>query len=336
MSDIASPGCDKRCYGATRCAVGWPDGSCGGAPQGERSPPPLTATSWEFARDPLAMLSLMAGRKLGNMVDRNMLGLPRMSQRQARLFVCACYRVIWERESHVTRYAVELAENHADEPSKYVLPPREDIVCLRDAFAAARRMLEWARDVASDPSHNHNPENVALSARFADMLREILGNPFQPPLFGTRPCPLCHGKGGWANQQGRWLIDLHCGGTGELPVPWQHPARVLAAALTSIDAWDRMGGEEVADQILALYRHNDLLVPRLAQTIYDESDWTLLPMLADALEEAGCANRAMMAHCRQQRCSCSFAHPPHDTCDGVGGPLHVKGCWVLDTILGRS
>lgn len=59
------------------------------------------------------------------------------------------------------------------------------------------------------------------------------------------------------------------------------------------------------------------LVPKLAQAIYDGGRFGDLPILADALEEAGCNNAAILDHCRQ----------PGD---------HVRGCWVLDLVLAKS
>jgi hypothetical protein len=55
----------------------------------------------------------------------------------------------------------------------------------------------------------------------------------------------------------------------------------------------------------------------IAQTIYDERCFTDLPILADALEEAGCTHAAILAHCRE----------PGE---------HVRGCWVLDLLLGKT
>jgi hypothetical protein len=65
-----------------------------------------------------------------------------------------------------------------------------------------------------------------------------------------------------------------------------------------------------------LTRHGGLLVS-MAQKMYESCDFTDLPILADALEEAGCANTDMLAHCRQ----------PGD---------HVRGCWVVDLLLGKG
>ncbi len=55
----------------------------------------------------------------------------------------------------------------------------------------------------------------------------------------------------------------------------------------------------------------------VAQAIYDERRFGDLPVLADALEEAGCTEAKILAHCR-------------------GPGPHARGCWVLDLILGKS
>jgi hypothetical protein len=58
-------------------------------------------------------------------------------------------------------------------------------------------------------------------------------------------------------------------------------------------------------------------VRKLAEVIYEERAFDRLPVLADALEEAGCTDLAMLAHCRQ----------PGD---------HARGCWVLDLVLAKE
>jgi hypothetical protein len=60
---------------------------------------------------------------------------------------------------------------------------------------------------------------------------------------------------------------------------------------------------------------NDGTVARLARSIYEERAFEQMPILGDALEEAGCADGAVLEHCR-----------------AAGG--HVRGCWVLDRVLG--
>ncbi len=58
-------------------------------------------------------------------------------------------------------------------------------------------------------------------------------------------------------------------------------------------------------------------VPRLAAAIRDRADLAALPVLADALEEAGCADETILGHLRSP------------------GP-HLCGCWCLDLTLGES
>jgi hypothetical protein len=58
-------------------------------------------------------------------------------------------------------------------------------------------------------------------------------------------------------------------------------------------------------------------VPKLAATIYDEHAFERLPILADALEDAGCDNDDLLTHLRSP------------------GP-HFRGCWALDLILGKE
>jgi hypothetical protein len=57
-------------------------------------------------------------------------------------------------------------------------------------------------------------------------------------------------------------------------------------------------------------------VQALARVIYDEQRFTDMPVLGDALGEAG-AELGLVAHCREP------------------GHLHVRGCYVLDLLLGK-
>jgi hypothetical protein len=58
-------------------------------------------------------------------------------------------------------------------------------------------------------------------------------------------------------------------------------------------------------------------VTGLAQVIYDEKAFERLPILADALEDSGCDHAEILAHCRS-------------------GGEHVRGCWVVDLVLGKE
>jgi hypothetical protein len=55
----------------------------------------------------------------------------------------------------------------------------------------------------------------------------------------------------------------------------------------------------------------------LAEGIYAGRAFDRLPILADALQDAGCADEDVLNHCR-------------------GGGVHVRGCWVIDLLLGKG
>jgi hypothetical protein len=61
----------------------------------------------------------------------------------------------------------------------------------------------------------------------------------------------------------------------------------------------------------------DGTVVKLARSIYEDRAFERMPILGDALEEAGCTDEAILSHCRQ-------------------AGEHVLGCWVVDAVLGRS
>jgi len=55
----------------------------------------------------------------------------------------------------------------------------------------------------------------------------------------------------------------------------------------------------------------------LARVMYESRDFTGMPILADSLQDAGCDNDDVLNHCRGE------------------GP-HVRGCWVVDLVLGKA
>jgi hypothetical protein len=67
----------------------------------------------------------------------------------------------------------------------------------------------------------------------------------------------------------------------------------------------------------AWLRWHNRTIPKLAKKIHDSRDFAAMPILADALEEAGCTNADILDHCR-------------------GPGPHVRGCFVVDLILGKE
>lgn len=56
----------------------------------------------------------------------------------------------------------------------------------------------------------------------------------------------------------------------------------------------------------------------LAKQMYESREFSAMPILADALQDAGCDNDDILNHCR-------------DT-----NQVHVRGCWVVDLVLSKQ
>jgi hypothetical protein len=56
----------------------------------------------------------------------------------------------------------------------------------------------------------------------------------------------------------------------------------------------------------------------LAKQMYKSNDFSAMPILADALQDAGCGNDEVLSHCRDTK------------------QPHVRGCWVVDGVLGKG
>src|SRR5262249_43021707 len=55
----------------------------------------------------------------------------------------------------------------------------------------------------------------------------------------------------------------------------------------------------------------------LARQMYEAQVFGNMPVLADALQDAGCDNADVLGHCRDPQLT------------------HVRGCWVVDLVLGK-
>ena len=56
----------------------------------------------------------------------------------------------------------------------------------------------------------------------------------------------------------------------------------------------------------------------VARQMYDSREFSLMPILADALQDAGCECPEVLDHCRDPK------------------GIHARGCWVADHVLGLA
>lgn len=107
-----------------------------------------------------------------------------------------------------------------------------------------------------------------------------------------------------------------------------HAATTTARLITGTSDDNRISRREQADLIRDIFGNpfrpvatdpgwltSD--VRALARGIYAEKAFDRMPILADALQDAGCANEEVLSHCR------------------AADQVHVRGCWVVDFLLGK-
>lgn len=146
---------------------------------------------------------------------------------------------------------------------------------------------------------------------YAPLLRDIFGNPFRPKL-----CPVCNGGGGWPYKPGIFNVCSNCDGHGQVPDLITIDPRWLTSDVVGI-----------------------------AHAIYEENAWERMPILADALMDAGCENAEMMDHCRNEvhyyddggisywynSVAPQVTHLTPDRAKQA--TIHIRGCWVVDALL---
>jgi len=215
-----------------------------------------------------------------------------VSERKLRLFACACVRRGWHLPiDGRCRRAVDVAERYADG-----LSGRGELaVAQHQAGAAIAFACPLQRPAVCREYY------VALAAREAvcDTAHSAAKN--ASATFASAADGYCIGRAASMLER-RYQACLLRELVGA--VPFRAPA-MPASVLT----WD--GG----------------IVRTLAQCIYDDRAFDLLPVLADALEDAGCTDQDILSHCRACWLSGRGEQP---------NALHVRGCWAVDFLLGMQ
>ncbi len=231
------------------------------------------------------------------------------SARKQRLFACACARRTAELfPSDRCGAAVEVAERYADGRASEA--ERADAVWwVNELATAARRRLDLA-DVASQ--RDRSAATASALALAQAVYSAVLGaaSGFQlvshmPLGFSAVAAAGCHAASAayraGANDRG---------------------AKAIEDATARGERWAQAGllRDLFADQFRPVVPHpawftSDVMA--VAGAIYDGRAFDQMPILADALQDAGCDSDDVLNHCRGE------------------GP-HVRGCWVVDLVLGKA
>ena len=244
----------------------------------------MTEAEWLAATDPTPMLEYVLGTA---------------SDRKLRLFAVACCRRLWHLVIDPrSRQAVEVAERFTD--------------CL-----ATDEERQLAYSVAGEAVCDPTP---GLS-------------PYTMPSTDSE-------RAGMAVECARSVVGYATRVTAAAVIPFGSMLRRLAeaAAYAAFDVSDPAftasdmaeDGARIGQAVLLRDIFGNPFRPieadpkwltsavvGLARAIYDGRAFDLMPILADALEEAGCDNPDVLNHWRQ----------PSE---------HVRGCWVVDLLLGKE
>jgi hypothetical protein len=265
----------------------------------------MTEQEWLSSSDPVTMLQFLRGQA---------------SERKLRLFACACCRRIWDLlTDERSRRAVEVAERFADGEA------------TEDERAAA-----YAAAVVARPSH---PADLHLGSTAAVMAvyRGLTDAGFDGRgalRSQARDIVFVAWQAAGVAANARMLAGEHSaiflsadGDIVGVMLPRENlaanTARTNSVFMGECVAQARLLREFLGNPLRSVFLDaswrawNSSTIPGLARAIYDERRFKDLPILADALEEAGCTDAAVLDHCRQ----------PGE---------HARGCWVLDLLLGKA
>jgi hypothetical protein len=255
----------------------------------------MTGQEWLICTEPGRMLAWARSPAVDTANRAAQCQAYALSDRKLRLWVCG---VAWALEDHARHpdwvKALGTAEAFADGLPTPFGPPK------RGALEAARKSVDSAYGWLWCALHHDVSRGVEeairtargfgarwRSAEAAALLRDVVGNPWRPMALPS--CPRCGSEG---------VVDVPDG----YVVPHQADCPVCRGA------GHAFATSTVLDLAASAYRERG-------------ADGTLdslrLAVLADALEEAGATDGALLRHLRSP------------------GP-HVRGCHVLDAVLGKE
>ncbi len=240
----------------------------------------MTEAEWLVCGAPNTMLLHVGGEKI---------------DRKRRLLGCGFGRHLWPALTDVrSRDAIEVAERFADDAA--------DIDELAAAEVGARAAMDAVRRYER-AKNRYDCRGTAASVWVTGhdvrdwCVAGSVPDPATTPAHSTtsRDTDLwedaveaMHRTGGNWHAELRWLC-------GSIRCVFGNPFRPVAFPVR----WRRSA------------------VVKLAEAIYVGRTFDRMPELADALQNAGCEDADVLAHCR-------------------GDGPHVRGCWVVDGVLGKN
>jgi hypothetical protein len=255
---------------------------------------PLSEEQWLSAKEPNALLNYLQQHRVITRVPGG--------RRRLALFACACCRLVWGLlDKEPSRRAVEVSERAAEGQASRQELGAAAVAAEAVWRAAQQHVLQLAREAPSGPERwpALAANGLAQAARTA-AARRFSVQVAESAALTTASAVLWLAEASAAGQQARRaLMDRQA----ELVrCIFGNPFRPASVS----PAWR-------TPQAVAL-----------AQAASDQRempsgtlDLARLAVLADALEDAGCADAGLLGHLR-------------------GAGPHVRGCWAVDLLLGKA
>jgi hypothetical protein len=213
----------------------------------------------------------------------------KVTDRKLRLFACACCRLVPHLLSdRRSQRAVEVAERFADG-----LAGRQELSEAHQAAARAHFSAAWRASQAEAWAAASRASLFAARGAAYPAAKRVARRERREKVAAAANLPTA-----WQAARDTVMGAARAEQAALLREVVGNPFRPVAVEPSSL-SWD--GGTVI----------------QLSQAVYDDRAFDRLPILADALEDAGCSDAGILAHCRGR------------------GP-HVRGCWVVDLLLGQT
>jgi hypothetical protein len=247
----------------------------------------VTEAEWLNCTDPAPMLEFIRGRA---------------SERKFRLFAVACCRRIWDfLPTDACRDAVEVAERYADGQATDA-----------ERCSARSAIVESAEAEGINVFDGYESESIEWGSvpggkAFMASIELLGGTKFEV----TRVAGEAASEVAWDGSR----LD-ECQEAVQHHFEEDFSVERIAQTLILRDIVGPLSFRSLTLDPSWLIWHGCLLVS-MAQKMYESRNFNDMPVLADALEEAGCQDQDILSHCRS-------------------GGEHVRGCCVIDLVLAKS
>lgn len=251
---------------------------------------------WHTATNPDVLLNIVWPRPLAYDAHTATRDLPPPIVRRLRLFGVACARMIWDILSNDARNAVVLSERYAD-----------GLATQADLRAARVRMVTGPVTFQQQASNAAGWASTGYVGPTGGG-RNFVWNPIEAAreaarALATQAVGALHaGSPDAEDHQTVWDLAFHAARAHQAEL-----VRDIFPPPTQALQVRRLDPSWLTFTVLSLARQTD-----------ETGEYSALPILADALQDAGCDNQLILDRCR------------------IPSGIHSRGNWVVDLLLGRE